>query len=56
LRDPLEQDRVDIRAYVTREAAAAVLIVTFERCCKNFNVNFKRYQQPDPIRAPAREL
>jgi phage terminase Nu1 subunit (DNA packaging protein) len=52
----LESDRVDIRAGISREDAAAVLIMAFEACCKNFNVMFKFDQQPEPIRALMREL
>lgn len=52
----LEKDHADIRVGISREEAAAALIVAWERCCKNFNVSFKFDQQPEPIRALMREL
>lgn len=52
----LEEDHADIRAGISREDAAAVLIVAWERLCKTFGKNYRFDQQPDPIRALAREL
>jgi hypothetical protein len=47
----LEKDRADIRAGISPEDAAAVFVILWERCCKNFGVSFKFDAQPKPIRA-----
>ncbi|MEO7862067.1 MAG: hypothetical protein ABIU05_16880 [Nitrospirales bacterium] len=49
LLDCLQQDRVDIRAGIEKEAAAAVLIVVFENCCKTFDRRFRFDEQPPAI-------
>jgi len=56
LRESLEKDHADIRAGISREDAAAALLVIWERSCKNFGVSFKWDAQPEPIRALMREL
>ena len=52
----VEHDRLDIRAGITKEEAAAACLVIFERCCKSFGISFKFDERPEPIRALAREL
>lgn len=54
--ESLGTDHADIRAGISREDAAAALLVVWARCCKNFGVSFKWDAQPEPIRALMREL
>lgn len=56
LLDCLEKDHVDVCAGVSREDAAAVLLVVFEGCCKGFNRRFAFDAQPEAIRALMRIL
>jgi hypothetical protein len=45
----LEKDHADIRAGISREDAAAMLIVAFESCCKIFGKTYPFDQQPTGI-------
>lgn len=56
LRQALIEDRADLRADVSREDAAAVLLVTWDRVCNTFGTRYAFDQQPDGIRALMREL
>lgn len=56
LRLALTDDHADLRAGISREAAAAALLVAWERCCKTFGKTYPFDQQPDPIRALGRVL
>lgn len=52
----LEENHLHIRADISREAAAAALLVVWQNCCETFGVTFRFDEHPDPIRAIAREL
>lgn len=45
----LELDHAGVRAGISRDDAAAVLLVVWERCCETFGVSFKFDAQPAPI-------
>ena len=52
----LEENHLSLRAGISREAAAAALLVAWEQCCKSFGVTFRFDENPDAIRALMREL
>lgn len=56
LLDSLNQAHVDVRAGISREAAAAALLVVWERCCESFGISFRFDGQPAPICALMRLL
>ena len=56
LRESLEKDALHIRAGSSREDAAAVLLLVWERVRKNFNRTFRFDKHPEPIRALMHEL
>lgn len=56
LQETITKDHVDIRAGISREDAAAVLIVAFERCGKTFGHTYRFDEQPVAIRALMRVL
>ncbi len=56
LEKTLRVERVDIRADISSECAAAALMIVWDQCCKTFGISFRFDAQPEPIRALMREL
>lgn len=56
LLDSLTEDLVHRRAEISKAAAAAVLLIVWERCCASFGVTFKFDPKPASICALMREL
>lgn len=52
----LEENHLDVRADISREAAAAALLVVWQNCCETFGVTFRFDENPAAIRALMREL
>ena len=50
LLDALDKDHADIRAGVSRDDAAAMLVAAWERICKTMGKSYAFDQQPEAIR------